>query len=86
MFEVLEGDELDNVAENWLPLRRAQDPVVPVKYLHVCEVRVSHPNDDDRHGQVGGVHDGLACVRHVSDDAVCQDQEDEVFLERKNRG
>lgn len=26
------------------------------------------------------MHDGLACVRHVGDDAVCQDQQDEVFL------
>lgn len=26
------------------------------------------------------MHDGLPCVRHVGDDAVCQNQQDEVFL------
>lgn len=80
MFEVLEGDKLDDVPQDGLPLRRTQDPVVPVQYLHVGEVGVPHADDDDRHGQVGGVHDGLPRVRHVGDDAVCQDQQDEVLL------
>lgn len=80
MFEVLEGDKLDDVSQDGLPLRRTQDPVVPVQYLHVGEVRVPHADDDDRHGQVGGVHDGLPRVRHVGDDAVRQDQQDEVLL------
>lgn len=80
MFEVFEGDELDNVAEDRLALWWTQDPIVPVQYLHVCEVSVAHADDDDWHGQVGSVHDGLSRVRHVGDDAVCQDQQDEVFL------
>lgn len=80
MFEVLERDKLDDVAEDGLPLWRTQDPVIPVQNLHVGEVRISHTDDDDRHGQVGGVHDGLARVRHVGNDAVCQDQQDEILL------
>lgn len=80
MFEVLEGNKLDNVAEDGLSLWRTQDPVVSVQYLHVREVRVSHANDDDGHGQVGGVHDGLARVCHVGDDAIRQDQQDEILL------
>lgn len=85
MFEVLERDKLDDVAEDGLPLRRAQDAVVPVQDLHVREVGVAHADDDDGHGQVGGVHDGLARVRHVGDDAVGQDQQDEIFLNRKKK-
>lgn len=80
VFEVLEGDELDDVAEDGLALRWAQDPVVPVQYLHVGEICVAHADDDDRHGQVGRVHNGLPRVGHVGDDAVRQDQQDEVFL------
>lgn len=80
MFEVLEGDKLDDVAEDWLALGRTQDPVVAVEDLHVGEVGVAHADDDDGHGQVRGVHNGLPRVRHVGDDAVRQDQQDEVFL------
>lgn len=29
---------------------------------------------------MGGLDDGLPRVSHVGDDAVCQDQQDEVFL------
>lgn len=80
MFEVLERDKLDDVTEDRLAFGRTQDPIVPVKDLHVGEVSVAHSNDDDGHGQVRGVHNGLPCVRHVGDDAVRQDQQDEVFL------
>lgn len=86
MFEVLEGNKLDDVSQDGLPLRRTQDAVVPVQYLHVGEVRVPHADDDDRHGQVGGVHDGLPRVRHVGDDAVRQDQQDEVLLRDGGEG
>lgn len=81
MFEVLEGDKLHDVPEDRLPLGRTQDPVVAVQDLHVGEVSVAHAHDDDGHGQVGGVHDGLPRVGHVGDDAVRQDQQDEVFLQ-----
>lgn len=80
MFEVLEGDELDDVAQDRLALGRPQDPVVAVQDLHVGEVGVAHADDDDGHGEVGGVHDGLPRVGHVGDDAVGQDEQDEVLL------
>lgn len=82
MLKVLERDKLDDVAEDRLALGRTQNPIVAVQDLHVCEVCVAHTNNDDRHGQVRGVHDGLSRVGHVSDDAVRQDQQDEVFLVR----
>lgn len=81
MFEVLEGDKLDNVPEDWFPFGRAQDAVVAIQDLHVRKVSVAHAHDDHGHGQVGGVHDGLPRVSHVGDDAVRQDQQDEVFLQ-----
>lgn len=80
MFEVLEGDKLDNVPEDRLPFGRAQDPIIAVQDLHVREVSVAHAHDDDGHRQVGRVHNGLPCVCHVCDDTVRQDQQDEVFL------
>ena len=80
MFEVAEGDELDDVPEDRLSFGRSQDPVVAIQHLHVAEIGVPDPDDDDGHGEVRGVHNGLPRVRHVSDDAVRQDQQDEVFL------
>ena len=51
--------------------------------MHVAEVGVPDPDDDDGHGEVGGLDDGLPGVGHVCDDAVRQDQQDEVLLEDK---
>lgn len=81
VFEVAEGDELNDVPEDGLSFGWAQDPVVAVQHLHVAEVGVPDPNDDDGHGEVGSLNDGLPRVGHVGDDAVCQDQQDEVLLE-----
>lgn len=80
MLEVAEGDELDDVPEDRLSFRRSQDPVVTVQHLHVAEVGVPDPDDDDGHGEVRGLDDGLPRVGHVGDDAVRQDQQDEVLL------
>lgn len=80
VFEVAEGDELDNVPENRFPFGRPQDPIVSVQHLHVAEVGVTDPHDDDGHGEVGGLNDGLPRVCHVGDNAVRQDQQDEVLL------
>ena len=80
MFEVPEGHELDDVAKDGLSLGRPQNPIVAIQHLHVTEVCVAHSHDDDRHGEVGGMDDGLPRVGHVCDDPVSQDQQDEVLL------
>lgn len=74
MFEVTEGDKLDNVSEDWLSFWRSQDPIIAIQHLHVAEVSVPDPDNDDGHGEVGGLDDGLPCVSHVGDDPVRQDQ------------
>lgn len=80
MFEVPKWHKLDNVSKHGLALGRPQDAVIAVQHLHVTEISVAHADDDDGHGEVGGVDDGLSGVSHVCDDAVCQDQQDEVLL------
>lgn len=80
VLELPERDELDYVTEDGLALGGAQDAVVPIQDLHVGEVGVAHPHDDDGHGKVGGADDGLPCVRHVRHHSVRQDQQDEVLL------
>lgn len=86
MFEVAEGDKLDDVPEDGFSFGRSQDPIVAVQHLHVAEVGVPDPDDDDGHGQVGGLDNGLPGVGHVGDDAVRQDQQDEVLLEERVSG
>lgn len=80
VFEVAKGDELDDVPEDGLSFGRSQDSIVSVQHLHVAEVGVPDPDDDDGHREVGGLDDGLPRVGHVGDDAVGQDQQDEVLL------
>lgn len=83
VLEVTEGDELDDVTQHGLTPGGAQDAVVTVQDLHVGEVGVAHPHNDDGHGQVGGADNGLPRVRHVCHHAVRQDQQDEVLLGTK---
>lgn len=80
VFEVPEGHELDNVSKDRLSFGRPQNPIIAIQHLHVTEVSIAHAHDDDRHGEVGGVDYGLPGVGHVCDDAVGQDQQDEVLL------
>lgn len=83
MLEVAEGDELDDVPEDGFSSGWSQDPVIAVQHLHVAEVSAPDPDDDDGHGEVGGLDDGLPGVGHVRDDAVRQDQQDEILLRDK---
>lgn len=80
MFEVPKWHKLDDVSKHRLTLGRPQDAIITIQHLHVTEIRVAHPNDDDWHGEVRGVDDGLPGVSHVGDDAVRQDQQDEILL------
>lgn len=80
VFEVSEGDKLDDVSEDRLSFGRSQDPVVSIQHLHVAEISVPDPNNNDGHGQVGGLDNGLSRVGHVGDHTVRQDQQDEVLL------
>lgn len=73
MFEVTEGDKLDDVSEDRLSFGWSENPVIAIQHLHVTEVGVPNSNNNDRHGQVGRLDDGLPRVRHVSDDAIRQD-------------
>lgn len=80
MFEVPEGHKLDDVSKNRFSSRWIQDPFTTVQHLHVTEISIANANNNDGHGEVGGLNDGLPCVGHVSNDTICQDEEDEVLL------
>ena len=83
MIELAEWHKRDDVPQDRLSFRRAKDSIISVQSLHISKVSVSHANDDDGHGQVGGVNDGLSSVRHVRNHTVRQDQEDEVLLQKE---
>lgn len=83
MFEVAKGDKLDDVPEDGFSFGRPQDPVIPIQHLHVTEVSVPYPDDNDGHRKMGGLDDGFPGVGHVGDDAVSQDQQNEVLLEQE---
>lgn len=80
MFEVSEWHKLNDVAKNRLSLGRSQDPIVPIQHLHVTEISISYSNYNDRHGEMGGMDNGFACIGHVCDDAIRQNQQDEILL------
>lgn len=84
-FEVSERHKLHNVPEDGFALRWAQDAVVPVQNLHVCEVGVAHSHDDDGQRLIGASDDGLARVCHVGHHAISKDEQDVVTLEDDKR-
>lgn len=73
MFEVAEWHKLHNVPKDGFSFRRAEDSIITVQHLHVAEIRTANADDDDGHGQVGGVNDGLSCICHVCDYSIRQD-------------
>ena len=75
--------KLHDVSHRSLASRGAQAPVVSVQELHGSEICVPNPNNDDRHGQAGGVDDGIPGLVHVCDDSVSNDEEDKVLLWRR---
>lgn len=79
-FKVSEGNELDNVPEDRFALWGAQDPIVPIQDLHVCEVGIAHAHDDNGQRLIGGAHYSLACVGHVCHHAIGEDQQDVISL------
>lgn len=80
MFEVPKWHKLDNISKHRLALGRPQDPIITIQHLHVTKIGVPHPDDDDWHGKVRGMDNGLSGVSHVCDDAVRQNQQDEILL------
>lgn len=80
--EIPERDELHDVPHGLLPGVGPQNTGVSVEELHGREVGVAHADDDDGHGQFGRLHDGVARLVHVADDAVRDDEEREVLLQR----
>ena len=81
LFELSEGHKLDDVTSDWLTAGGPQHPVVPVQLIHGREVRAAHAHDDEGHGQVGGLHDGLLRVAHIAQHTIRQKQQNEVRLE-----
>ena len=80
MLELPEGHKLDDVPHGRLARGRAQQAVVPVQELHGAEVGPAHADDDDGHGEAGGVNDGAARLVHVRDHAVGDDEQHKVLL------
>lgn len=85
MFEVVEGHKLHNVPQDGFSFRRAEDSIITVQHLHVTEIRAAYADNDDGHGQVRGVDDGLSSVRHICDHTVRQYEQDEVLLHQSKK-
>lgn len=80
-LKISEGHKLDDVSGGDVPPGRGQQFVITVKELHLAEVRPSHTHDNDRHGQTRGLHDSSACLVHVCDHTVCDDEQHKVLLQ-----
>lgn len=85
IFKLPERHKLDNVSHGGFACQRAQTSIVSVQELHRCEVCVAYSNDDDGHGQSGGIDDGTACLIHVCYHSVGDDEEDKVLLQEDSR-
>lgn len=80
MLELPEGHKLHDVPHGGLACSRVKSPVVSIQELHGSEICPAYSDNDDRHGQTGGVDDGTACLIHVCDYSVSDDEENVVLL------
>lgn len=80
IFKLPERDKLHDVAHGGLASHGTQASVVPIQELHGGEVGPTHADDDNGHGQAGGVDDGVPGLVHVCDDSVGDDEENKVLL------
>lgn len=81
--EIPERNKLHDVPDRLFPRVGPQDTGVSIQELHGGKVSVANTDDDDGHGELGGLNDGVASLVHVADDAVCDDEEREVLLHRE---
>lgn len=80
ILELSEWHKLHNVPHGSLACSRAQNAVVSIQELHGTEVCPPYSNNDDGHGKARGVDDGTACLIHVCDHPVSDDQQNKVLL------
>lgn len=83
VLELSERHELDDVSDGRLARRGAQTAPVTVEKLHGAEVGTAHPDDDDGHGQLGGINQSLSGLVEVRDHTVGDDEEHKILLPRK---
>lgn len=85
-LEISEGHKLDDVSWGDITSGWTQQFVITVKELHSTEVCLAHTHYDDRHGQTRGLYDSSACLVHVCDHSICDDEQHKVLLqmEREN--
>ncbi len=81
--EVPEWDKLDDVSDRFLSRVGSERAAVSVQKLHGGEVGVAHPDDNDGHGQLGGLNYSVTCLVHVADHAVSNDQQREILLQKR---
>lgn len=84
ILELPEWHKLDDVSHGGLARLRAQTSIVSIQELHGTEVCPPYSDNDDRHGQTRGVDDGAACIIHVCDHSVSDDQQNVVLLQEKS--
>ena len=78
-------DKLYNVPFCWSAISSLQDPIVPVQEVHVTEVCIPYPHNDEGHGQTGGIDNGVPGLVHVRDDSISQQEQNIVSLFVKTR-
>lgn len=84
-LEISEGHELDDVSCGDISSGRTQQFVVAVEELHRAEVCPAHTHYDDGHGQIRGFYNSSACLVHVRDHAIGDDEQHVVLLRMEMR-
>lgn len=78
--EVPEWDELHYVPNRLFSSVGAEHTTVSIQELHCCKVGVAHSDYNDGHGQFGSLYYRMACLIHVTDHAISNNQQREVLL------
>lgn len=83
IFEISEGDKLDNVSGNSFSHGGPEHAVVSIQKLHGLKIGRPHPHDNDGQGQPRCSDDGVSGLIEICDLPVGEDEEDEVLLQNR---
>ena len=76
--KVFEFDELHYIAHCRLISRIPHDLVIPVKFDHIREIRLSNPHNDDTEGVLRALDYQIFGLLHIVDDTVGENEQDVI--------
>jgi hypothetical protein len=81
LYVFLEAHKLYYISGSLPTCLASEKLMIRIELAHHLEFVIAHTNNDDTHGEAGGlVHDQVDCLVHVMDLPIGKDEEDVIYL------